>query len=76
MDKAPKTNGPFLERLVYHRVQKYNQQVKELFLDRNPEIWQDINAETVNAAYHIRDVNVKVYAGMLLEPFSYLDVPM
>lgn len=76
MDKAPKTNGPFLERLVYHRVQKYNQQVKELFLDRNPEIWQDINAETVNAAYHIRDVNVKVYAGMLLEPFSYLDVPI
>ncbi|KAH8041185.1 hypothetical protein HPB51_013845 [Rhipicephalus microplus] len=75
-DKAPKTNGPFLERLVYHRVQKYNQQVKELFLDRNPEIWQDINAETVNAAYHIRDVNVKVYAGMLLEPFSYLDVPI
>lgn len=76
MDKAPQSDGPFLERLVYHRVQKYNKQAKELFSDRDPEIWQDINAETVNAAYHIRDVNVKVYAGMLLEPFSYLDVPI
>lgn len=75
MDNAPK-NGPFLERLVYHRVHKYNQQVKELFQHRNTEIWQDINAETVNAAYHIRDIDVKVYAGMLLEPFSYLGAPI
>ncbi|XP_070388008.1 neprilysin-1-like isoform X1 [Dermacentor albipictus] len=76
MDKAPQNNGPFLERLVYHRVQKYNQQARELFSPRKPEIWEDINAETVNAAYHIRDINVKVYAGMLLEPFSYLEVPI
>ncbi|KAK8769395.1 hypothetical protein V5799_014138 [Amblyomma americanum] len=76
MDEAPNKTGPFLERLVYHRVHRYNQQASELFLPRRPEIWEDINAETVNAAYHIRDINVKVYAGMLLEPFSYLDVPM
>ncbi|KAH6937459.1 hypothetical protein HPB50_000721 [Hyalomma asiaticum] len=36
LDNAPK-NGPFLERLVYHRVHKYNQQVKELFQHRNTE---------------------------------------
>lgn len=76
MDEAPNKTGPFLERLVYHRVHRYNQQVRELFLPRRPEIWEDINAETVNAAYHIRDINVKVYAGMLLEPFVYLDVPI
>lgn len=75
MGGAPKRDGPFLERLLYHRENRYRQQIEELFSPRKPEIWEDINARTVSAAYNIRDINVKVYAGMLLEPFSYLDVP-
>lgn len=75
MAGAPGREEPFLERLLYHRVNRYRQQIEELFSPRKPEIWEDINARTVNAAYNIRDINVKVYAGMLLEPFSYLDVP-
>lgn len=75
MGGAPGREGPFLERLLYHRENRYRQQIEELFSPRKPEIWEDINARTVSAAYNIRDINVKVYAGMLLEPFSYLDVP-
>ncbi|CAN7939196.1 unnamed protein product, partial [Ixodes hexagonus] len=75
MGGAPNRTLPFLKRLTYHRCKKYDQQVEELISPRKPETWEDITAEIVTAAYNIRDINVKVYAGMLHEPFMYLDAP-
>lgn len=74
MRGAPNSTKPFLRRLTYHRIKKYSQQIQELTSPREPEIWEDITT-VVNAAYNIRDVNVKVYAGMLQQPFLYLDAP-